>query len=148
MFAFSYSFYGEEVLRRYRVRLPYWNTITIPFASFTGASAITNTIVMDECTDDLLILDVAVNFSNSGVDFLIKDNTQYAWNQNDAFAPIGTIAGFTNQVMPVLPLPIEFFLPMNNKLLWQFRNAPLSPTATDQKLTVRGVRLKNPIEAA
>lgn len=147
MFAFSYSFYGEEVLKKYRKRLPYWNTITIPFATYSAASAITNTIVMDECTDDLLILDVGVNFINRFVDFLIKDNTQYAWCQNDQFTPIGTIAGFVSQVMPVLPLPIEFFLPKNNKLQWQFRNSASSPTTTDQQLTVRGIRLKDPIES-
>lgn len=146
MFAFTYSKYGQRVLDQYNKHLPYWNTITIPFATFSTAFAITNTIVMDECTDDLLLLDVGVNFTNRFVDFLIKDNTQYAWCQNDQFTPIGTIAGFVSQVMPVLPLPMEFFLPANNKLLWQFRNSPTSPTTTDQQLTVRGLRLKDRIK--
>lgn len=147
MFAFSFSKYGEKILDRYNKHLPYWNTITIPFASFQAASAITNTIVMDECTDDLLILDVGVNFSNRLVNFLVKDNTQYAWSQEDRFTPISTIAGFATQVMPVLPLPIEFFLPKNNKLQWQFQNSASSPTTTDQLLTIRGLRLKDPIAA-
>ena len=141
-----YSKYAQEIFDKYRGLLPFWNTITIPFASFTAASAITNTIVMDEVTDDVMILGFTVDFSATRIEFLVKDNTQYAWCLNDVFTPLAAIAGFSTQVMPVLPMAIEFFLPRNNKIQWQFRNDETSPLTTDQQLTAVGIRLKDPIQ--
>lgn len=138
--------YGEKILNMYDRALPYFNTLTIPFADFQGASAVTNPITMDECSDDLLIQEIGVNFSNRLVDFKVQDNLQYVWTQQDNFCPISVIAGFATQVMPILPLPIEYFIQANNQLTWQFRNAPTGMETSNRSLVCRGLRLKDRIK--
>jgi hypothetical protein len=135
--------YGKGIVAKYGRQMPWIGTITIPFATISSASQKTSEIPTDECTDDVLILEMGVNFLNALVRLIITDNSQYQWMQNNVFAPIHTIAGAATQVMPILPIPIEYFLPKNNRLFFTFQNASASPETVDRFLTVRGIRLRD-----
>lgn len=137
--------YGEHICAQYRGRVPWAATITIPFSSFSSAGARTNLVPTDECTDDVLVLEIGVNFLNALVRVNITDNNQYNWTQNNVFAPIHTFAGAATQVMPILPIPIEYFFRKNSRLFFEFINAATSPETVDRFLTVRGIRLTDKI---
>lgn len=139
--------YGKHIVAQYTRQMPYLLTVTIPFATYQSASAQTNQFTSDEATDDVLITEIGVNFLNALVRISIVDNSQYQWMQNNTFAPIHTIAGAATQVSPILPIPIEYFLPKNNRFTFQFINASSSPETVDRYLTMRGIRLKDRITA-
>lgn len=135
--------YGQYIVRQYEKAVPWFTTITIPFATISTANAFTADIPTDECIDPVLILEMGVDFLNALVKVVITDNHQYQWMQNAVPAPIHTIAGAATQVSPMLPIPIEYFLSGKNKLFFRFRNASTSPETADRFLTARGLRLKN-----
>lgn len=135
--------YGRSVVAKYGKQHPYWSGITVPWASYQSASAITNLIPGDECSDDVLILEMGVDFLNALCKIKILDNTQYSWMQQENFVSIHTVCGAATQVMPILPLPIEYFIPNNSKLYFQFQNAATGPQTTNGFLTFRGLRLKD-----
>lgn len=135
--------YGKYIVSQYEKAVPWFTTITIPFATFPNANDNTPEIPTDECVDPVLILEVGVDFLNALVKIQVTDNNQYNWMQNSVPAPIHTIAGAATQVSPILPIPIEYFLSGKNKLFCQFRNASTSPETANRFLTFRGLRLKN-----
>lgn len=138
--------YGQYIVSQYERAVPWFTTITIPFASFQSANARTGDIPTDECVDPVLILEMGVDFLNALVKVTIKDNHQYSWmqtGQNSTLAPIHTVAGAATQVSPILPIPIEYFLSGKNKLFFDFQNASTSPETANRFLTCRGLRLKN-----
>ena len=133
--------YGRSVLERYRHCAPWFSTIIIPFDTFSTANQQLPPLIMDECTDDLLLVECTLNFQNDAT-VLVQDNDQYVWCQSNRPAMLAAVAGTTNQVAALRPLPIEYFLRANNKLLWTFRNGP-TPQTVDRMLTIRGFRLKD-----
>lgn len=137
--------YGQDVLRRYRVAVPCFITIRIPFDVYNTANAVTNTISANEVTDDFLGLEMTVDFTNASVRGIVKDNTGYSWMESEIPAPVHSFAGAADQVNPILPFPIEVFIPNNSKMQFQFTNAPSSQETTARYLTCRGLRLKDRI---
>jgi hypothetical protein len=138
--------YGKSQVAKYSHHHPYWSGLTVPWATFPAANAITNLIPGDDCSDDVLITELGVDFLNALCKIKILDNTQYSWMQQENFVSIHTVAGAATQVMPILPLPIEYFIPANSKLYFQFQNAATSPATTNGFLTFRGLRLKDKIK--
>ena len=137
-----FSFHGEEVIDAYGSVSPWFQTITIPFATFSAANAITNEIPTELCSDDVLVTEIYVNFFNAAIRVSVQDSEQNEWSQRDQFFSIHLIAGSRDQTEPNMRLPIEYALPANSRLLWKFQNAATSPITTNQTLTLRGVRLK------
>lgn len=140
--------YGKYIVSQYERAVPWLTTITIPFATYSSANQDTPSIPSDECVDPVLITEIGVDFLNALVKLTITDNNQYQWMQNNQLTPVHTIAGAATQVSPILPIPIEYFLSGKNKLFFQFRNASTSPETVNRFLTVRGLRLKSPIQKA
>lgn len=139
---FQLTPYGQQIVSQYQGVVPEILTVTIPFSQYQSANATTNTLSSDEVTDDILVLEFGVDFLNALVKMLIQDNTGYFWNENQQFAPVHALAGAATQVMPIIPIPIEYFLPANSRLKFQFKNASSSPETVDRFLTIRCLRLK------
>jgi len=138
---FELSDYGKRIVAGYKYVVPELLTIAIPFTGV--ASQTLATIPTDLCTDDVLITEISVDFLNALVQVIVKDNTNYTWNENDTPCPIHAIAGAATQVMPVLRLPVEYLLWNNSRLQFTFTNAASSPESVTRYLTCRGLRLKD-----
>ena len=137
----------QEILDCYANHLPIIDTVQI---GFTGvASERPPRCETDQVSADVLWFGLNRDFEQTDVLLSIQSITpQYAWmisaQAQPQLTPIGAVAGASDQVMPVLPLPTPFFVESNGVITMQFENSATDPV-DEGLITWIGVKLTGPI---
>jgi|SRR5215470_5890915 len=148
---YFFTKYVYQILDRYMTHLELIDTIPI---GFTGvASERPAPVFTNQISEDVLYFAAAIDFLNPAVLIRIRSvSPQYEWMSNDdplpQDTPINAIAGFTSQVMPILPLVQPFFLKAQGRLQMSFTNSPanaVNAPVVGGLLTWRALRLTNAI---
>lgn len=137
----------KAIMAMYREYLIDFDTVSI---GFSGTLNERLTVYSHEVSDDSLIFAHSVDFSTT--DVLVRASSrspQYDWMSNDdqtpQDTPIGAFAGFSNQVLPLLPLIKPFFLYSNGRIAYTFTNSATS-AVTGGLLTIARLKLVNPFD--
>lgn len=144
---YQYDEQTKAIMAKYREHLIDFDTVLI---GFSGTLNERLTVYSHEVSDDTLIFALGVDFST--VDVLVRISSrspQYDWMSNDdqtpQDTPIGAVAGFSDQVLPMLPLVKPFFLYGNGRIAFNFTNSATS-AVTGGLLTIARLKLVNPID--
>ena len=139
----------QAIMDLYGEHLISFDTIPIGFSGTTSERA---TVYSHEVSDDSLWFAFGVDFASTATDVLVRVSSrspQFDWMTNDDSTPqdtpIGAFAGFTAQVLPMLPIVKPFFLYANGRLAFTFTNSPTS-AITGGNLTCALVKLLNPLD--
>lgn len=141
------------ILKKYENHLELIDSIPV---GFTGvASQVQAPIYSNEVDADSLVFAMGVDWAaptSSAANVLVRIRSispQYEWMANNQaipqLTPISAVAGFADQVMPVLPLVMPFFLKANGRMEFRFTNASAS-AITGGVITLRKLKLTLPID--
>lgn len=138
IFAPYFQAYVTKIISQYKNFLELNLTTRIPF---TGVASENLPSVFTPPVDaDALLFGANVDFDSDGVSLRVTDTASgYVWNPQ-SLTPIGAMAGFSANVLPVLPLTCPFFLSRQSKLQMDFVNAASSPI-TGGAITWKGIKL-------
>jgi len=147
---YFFNEYTLKQLSKYENHLELIDSIPV---GFTGvASQVQAPVYSNEVDADSLIFAIGVSWSSASADALVRIRSispQYEWMANNQavpqLTPIGAIAGFSDQVMPVLPLVMPFFLKANGRLEFRFVNSAAA-AITGGVITLRRLKLTLPID--
>lgn len=147
---YFYNDYVNRILSHYQEFMPLEDTIPI---GFTGvASQRVAPVFSNEIAEDSLIFAAGVDFTTSqATEARVRISSVspvYDWMANidelPQDTPVGTLAGVIGTAMPVIALPMPFFIQRQGKVRLQFTNAIAAPI-TGGNWTFRGLRLTRPI---
>lgn len=136
----------QQILDQYEDWLEMIDSVPI---GFTGvASERPSPVYTSEISADTLWFAFNVDFDETDVLVRVSSRSpQYQWMSNNNATPqdtpIGALAGFTSQVMPVLPLIQPFFLKAQGTLQFQFTNSATA-AVTGGVITGRLLKLIGP----
>ena len=139
----------QAIIDMYSETLPDIDTVAV---GFSGTVSERVTVYSHSISDDCLIFGFGVDFADTATDVLVRiasRSPQYDWMSNDDATPqdtpIGAVAGFSSQILPILPLVKPFFLYANGKLSFNFTNSPTS-AVTGGNITIHRLKLVNPLD--
>lgn len=144
---YFFTKYVYQILDRYATHLELIDTIPLGFTGVAGEKPAP--VFTNEVSEDVLYFAATVNFQNAGVLVRIRSvSPQYDWmannDQTPQDTPVPAIAGFYNQVLPIIPLVQPFFVKKQGRLTMQFTNDTVAPI-TGGLWTWRALRLTNAI---
>ena len=128
---YYYNKYTLGILDRYTTHTELIDSQPVAFTATADEKA--PLVFTTEVNADTLYFAAAINIENPDVLVRIKSvSPQYEWMSNNNASPqdtpIGALFGTSNQVLPVLPLVMPFFVLANGRLQMQFTNSSSDPS--------------------